>query len=420
MSEAKAKPKRTPPREGESAVRPPPLALIEAQARLLALAPLMPIEHRPAAECNGFYTAHPVHSRRNQPAVALSAMDGYAIRAADLPGPWQVIGESAAGHPFAASVAAGEAVRISTGAAVPAGADCVLIQEDAKRDGHRLLLTGTPPHPPSRHIRPQAMDFADEALLLPEGIRLNPARIALAIAGGHNLLAVRNAPTVAIIDSGDELVPAGQPPGDFGLPASNGAMLAAMVSELPCRVSSTGPVADRIDALVAAFEAHADADVIVTSGGASVGEHDLIRPALARIGAELEFWRVAIKPGKPLLIARKGRQLIVGLPGNPASAYVTAWLFLLPVLRAAMGSADPLPRSFTAPLSTPLGGGGGRMEFIRARWDGATVTADAMQDSGAIVPLARANALIERKAGAPQRGVGDQVRVFLLNNGAFA
>ena len=401
-------------------MRPAPLPLAVAHARLLALAPIMPIEHRPAAECNGFYTAHPVHSRRNQPAVALSAMDGYAIRAADLPGPWQVIGESAAGHPFAGTVAAGQAVRISTGAAVPAFADCVLIQEDARRDGEQLLLTGTPPLPPSRHIRPQAMDFAEEELLLPQGIRLNPTRIALAIAGGHNLLAIRGAPAVAIIDSGDELVPAGQPAGDFGLPASNGAMLAAMVSELPCRVSSQGPVADRLDALVAAFEAHAQADVIVTSGGASVGEHDLIRPALARIGAELEFWRVAIKPGKPLLIARKGRQLIVGLPGNPASAYVTAWLFLLPLLRAAMGSANPLPRAFTAPLTAPLAAGGGRMEFIRARWDGATVTADAMQDSGAIGPLARANALIEREAGAPPRAIGDPVRVFLLDNGAFA
>ncbi|WP_295635488.1 molybdopterin molybdotransferase MoeA [Novosphingobium sp.] len=400
--------------------RPAPLPLAEAQARLLALAPTMPIEHRPAAECNGFYTAHPVHSRRNQPAVALSAMDGYALRAADLPGPWQVIGESAAGRPFAGSIGAGQAVRISTGAAVPAGADCVLIQEDAERDGDRLLLTGTSPQPASRHIRPQAMDFADDALLLPTGTRLNSARIALAIAGGHNLLAVRGAPSVAIIDSGDELVPAGQPAGDFGLPASNGAMLAAMVAELPCRVTCTGPVADRLDALVAAFEAHADADVIVTSGGASVGEHDLIRPALARIGAELEFWRVAIKPGKPLLIARKGRQLIVGLPGNPASAYVTAWLFLLPVLRAAMGAAKPLPHAFTVPLAAPLAAGGGRMEFIRARWNGETVMADTMQDSGAIGPLARANALIEREMGAPPRAIGEQVRVFLLDNGAFA
>ena len=399
---------------------PGPLPLAEAQARLLALAPLMPIEHRPAAECNGFYTAHPVHSRRNQPAVALSAMDGYAMRAADLPGPWDVIGESAAGHPFAGTVAAGKAVRISTGAALPTGADCVLIQEDALREGSRLRLTGTPPEPPSRHIRPQAMDFAEDALLLPAGTRLNPARIALAIAGGHNLLAVHCAPSVAIIDSGDELVPAGQPAGNFGLPASNGAMLAVMVAELPCRVTSTGPIADRLDDLVAAFEAHGQADVIVTSGGASVGEHDLIRPALARFGAELEFWRVAIKPGKPLLIARRGRQLIIGLPGNPASAFVTAWLLLLPLLRAAMGAADPLPRTFTAPLATSLAGGGGRMEFIRAFWDGESVTADALQDSGAISPLARANALIERDAGAPPRRIGERVRVFLLDNGAFA
>ena len=419
MSEAKATPE-TRMSEAETRMKLPPLPLSEAQARLLALAPALPFEHRPAAECNGFYTAQAVYSRRNQPAVALSAMDGYALRATDLPGPWQVIGESAAGHPFIGTVGVGSAVRISTGAALPAGADCVLIQEDARREGDRLRLTGTPPAPPERHIRAQAMDFSDHELLLPLGTRLNPARIALAIAGGHNLLAVRSAPRVAVIDSGDELVPAGQPAGVYGLPASNGAMLAAMVAELPCQVTGTGPVADRLDALVVAFEAHSAADVIVTSGGASVGEHDLIRPALAAIGAELEFWRVAIKPGKPLLVAKLGSQLIIGLPGNPASAYVTAWLFLLPLLRAMMGAAEPLPRAFAAPLAAPIGPGGGRMEFIRARWDGESVTADALQDSGAIRPLARANALIERNAGAPPRGIGEQVRVFLLDNGAFA
>jgi molybdopterin molybdotransferase len=401
-------------------MKQPPLPLAEAQARLLALAPAMPIEHRPAAECNGFYLAQPVHSRRNQPAVALSAMDGYAIRAADLLGPWQMIGESAAGHPYAGLLEVGQAVRISTGAAVPTGADCVLIQEDCTREGDQLLLTGAPPNPSERHIRPRAMDFADEELLLSAGTRMTPARIALAIASGHNLLAVRSAPSVAVIDSGDELVPAGQPAGDFGLPASNGAMLAAMVAELPCQVTSTGPVPDRMDALVAAFEAHADADVIVTSGGASVGDHDLIRPALTQIGAELEFWRVAIKPGKPLLIARNGRQLIVGLPGNPASAFVTAWLFLLPLLRASMGAAETQPRAFPVPLATPLASGGGRTEFIRAHWDGTSVTADGMQDSGAIGPLARANALIERDAGAPRRNIGETVQMFLLDNGAFA
>lgn len=400
--------------------RTPPLPLAEAQARLLALAQVTPIEHRPAAECSGFYLSDSVYSRRNQPAVALSAMDGYAIRAVDLPGPWQVIGESAAGHPFSGSITAAQTVRISTGAAIPFGADCVLMQEDTNRDDDRLNLTGTPPNPPGRHIRPQAMDFAEREALLPAGARLNPARIALAIASGHNLLAVRSAPTVSVIDCGDELVPAGQPAGDFNLPASNGAMLAAMIAELPCQVTSIGPVPDRVDALIATFEAHAESDVIVTSGGASVGDHDLIRPALAQIGAELEFWRVAIKPGKPLLIARRGRQVILGLPGNPASAFITAWLFLLPLLRATMGAAAPLPHSFTTPLGARLGAGGGRMEFIRAYWNGETVTADTMQDSGAIGPLARANAVIERATGAAEQAAGERVRMFLIENGAFA
>lgn len=400
--------------------RTPPLPLAEAQARLLALAPAMAIEHRPAAETCGLYLAQDVHARRNQPARALSAMDGYAMRGADLPGPWLVIGESAAGHPFAGKISSGEAVRISTGAAVPDGADCVLLQEDCVSDGSRLALAGSPPSPPGRHIRPQAMDFAESEKLLDAGMRVTPARIALAIAGGHNLLAVRAAPAVAVIDSGDELVPAGQPAGDFGLPASNGTMLATMVAELGCPVSAAGPVRDRITDLVAAFEANAAADVIVTSGGASVGDHDFVRPALAAIGADLAFWRVGIKPGKPLLVARRGRQVILGLPGNPASAFVTAWLFLLPLLRAAMGSSSPLPRAIPVPLGAPLASGGSRMEFIRAVWDGECVTPDAQQDSGAIGPIARANALIEREAGAPARAAGDVARVFLLHNGAVA
>lgn len=400
--------------------RTPPLPLAEAQARLLALAPVMPVEHRPASECRGMYLAQAVHARRDQPARALSAMDGYAVRAADLPGPWQVIGESAAGHPFTGAIGASQAARISTGAVLPDGADCVLLQEDCVSDGDRLALTGTPPSPPGRHIRPRAMDFANADTLLAAGSRLTPARIALAIAGGHNLLAVHAPPSVAVIDSGDELVPAGQPAGDYGLPASNGTMLGAMVAELGCAVRVAGPVRDRITDLVAAFEANGSADVIVTSGGASVGDHDLVRPALAAIGADLEFWRVGIKPGKPLLVARRGRQVILGLPGNPASAFVTAWLFLLPLLRAAMGSATPLPRAIPVPLGAPLAGGGSRMEFVRAVWDGERVTPDPQQDSGAIGPIARANALIERAAGAPARAAGEPVRVFLLENGAIA
>jgi molybdopterin molybdotransferase len=179
-------------------------------------------------------------------------------------------------------------------------------------------------------------------------------------------------------------------------------------------------VPDDREALAAALRRAEEADMLVTSGGASVGDHDLIRPALEAWGAEIDFWRVAIKPGKPLLVARRGRQLVVGLPGNPVSSYVTATLFLLPLLRALGGAADPLPHPVRAPLGAPLGPGGPRREFLRARWDGSTVVAEAVQDSGGLVALARSNALIDRPANAPATPVGPAVDLLLLENGGIA
>jgi molybdopterin molybdotransferase len=400
----------------------PPLSLDEAQRRLVALAPSLPVEHRAAADCAGFYLAEPIVARRAQPSAPNSAMDGYAMRAADLPGPWTVVGESAAGHPFGGMVEAGQAVRISTGAIVPAGADMVLIQEDAGRDGDTLLLTGTPPAPPGRHIRPAGMDFHDAAPLLAAGTRLGPAQIALAIAGGHSHLPVRRPVEVVVIDCGDELGMPGQPLGIGQIPASNGPMLTALASALPCKITRIGPVADRLEDLADAFEKARDADIIVTSGGASVGDHDLIRPALAVVGATLDFWRVAIKPGKPLLVASRphplvGAQLILGLPGNPASAFVTGFLFMLPLLRATLGATEPLPRTMPARLTHDMQAGGSRTEFMRAHWDEGGVTLDPLQDSGALTPLARANALVVRQAGAPPTGAGTDVPVYLIGNG---
>lgn len=401
-------------------MRTPPLPLVEAQARLLALAPSLPVEHRAVTECLGHYLATDLHARRTQPAAPVSAMDGYALRSADLPGPWQVIGESAAGHPFGGTVGSGKAARISTGAVVPEGADMVLLQEDAARDGDTLLLTGEPPNPPIRHVRPAGMDFTEHAVLIEAGTRIGPAQIALAIAGGHAHLPVRRRLRLTVIDSGDELVAPGHLPALHQLPASNGPMLCAMAAGLPVDVRHAGSVADELDALAGAFDVAADADVIVTSGGASVGDHDLVRPALEAVGASLDFWRVGIKPGKPLLVATRGTQVILGLPGNPASAYVTGFLFLLPLLRATLGASAPLPRAIPARLATPMAAGGSRMEFLRARWDGATVALDDLQDSGALSPLSRANALVVREAGASAKAAGTDVPVYLLENGGIA
>lgn len=401
-------------------MRTPPLPLTEAQARLLALTPAVPVEHRAVGECIGHYLAAPLHSRRTQPAAPLSAMDGYALRSADLPGPCDVIGESAAGHPFGGTIGKGQAARISTGAVVPQGADMVLLQEDATREGDSVRLTGEAPAPLQRHIRPAGMDFAENSVLIAAGTRIGPAQIALAIAGGHSHLPVHRPISLTVIDSGDELVLPGQLPDWHQLPASNGPMLCAMAAALPTRITHRGPVADNLADLAATLDAARDADVIVTSGGASVGDHDLVRPALEAIGATIDFWRVGIKPGKPLLIARRNAQIIIGLPGNPASAYVTAFLFLMPLLRAMLGAAQPLPRTIPARLAGPMGKGGSRMEFLRAQWDGATVALDPLQDSGALSPLSRANALIVRDAGADARPTGAHVPVYLLENGGIA
>lgn len=401
-------------------MRPPPLPLEEAQARLLALAEPLPLERVDAPSALGRYLAQPLIARRTQPAQALSAMDGYAVSPGDLAGPWQVIGESAAGRPFDGEAAPGRAVRISTGAVLPRGAAAVILQEDLMREGGSLRLTGEAPSPPGRHIRPEGMDFREGDMVLPAGSRIGPAQMALGVAAGHRLLPVRRVPRVVIIDSGDELADDCENCAPHQIPASNGIMLAALAAHEPCEVRRIGPVPDTMDATLAAFEAAQDADLIVTSGGASVGDHDLIRPALERWGAEIDFWRIAIKPGKPLLVARRGGQLILGLPGNPVSSHVTAFLFMLPLLRSMQGAARPLPRPVASLLAAPLGKGGSRREFLRAYWDGAQVSALSLQDSGALSSLAASNALIDRAANAAESPAGETVSLLLLENGGIA
>lgn len=398
-----------------------PLLLEDAQARLLALAAPLPTERADIAAALGRYLAGPLFARRTQPARDLSAMDGYAVASGDLAGPWQVAGESAAGHPSVTPAVPGQAIRVSTGAILPDGAGAVILQEDLRREGTRLVLTGEAPHPAHKHVRRAGMDFSAGAEILTLGTKIGPAQLALAIAAGHRRVTVHRLPRLAIIDSGDELSAERENCLPHQIPASNGAMLAAMASSsLPCLTTSLGPVPDRLDALAAALDAAAAADVIVTSGGASVGDHDLIRPALEAWGAKLDFWRIAIKPGKPLLVAQKGRQLVVGLPGNPVSSHVTAFLFLLPLLRALSGAAQPLPQRTTAKLGAPLGQAGGRREFVRAAWNGRQVVPHVLQDSGALSALAASNALIDRPPGAAAGKVGEDVPIYLLANGGIA
>lgn len=396
------------------------LSLEQAQQRLLALATPLPIERVDVPGALGRYLTEPLRARRTQPAAHVSAMDGYAVRAEDLAGPWRVIGESAAGHPWHGPVAPGEAVRISTGALVPGQAGAVIVQEDTAREGDRLTLTGAGPRRPEQHIRHAGMDFLCDTVLLPAGTRIGPAQIALALAGGHRHLPVHRIPRVAILDSGDELAADPEACELHQVPASNGAMLAALAASLPVSIDRFGPIGDDVPALMQGLNAAHDANVIVTTGGASVGDHDLVRPALEAWGARIDFWKVAIKPGKPLLVATKGEQLIVGLPGNPVSSMVTAYLFLIPLLRALLGATHPLPLALTQSLAAPLPATGTRREFVRARFADGGVEPVRIQDSGALCALAASDVLVDRPAGSPAAEAGSLVRAFLLENGGLA
>ena len=402
----------------------PPMPLEEAQEHLLALAVPLPVERVDIEGALGRYLAEPLLARRTHPQADQSAMDGYAVTGDDLAGPWRVVGESAAGHPYDGTVGSGEAVRISTGALMPAGARAVILQEDLAREDHRITLTGEPPEPMHKHIRTCGLDFTAGSEIMAQGVRIGPTQAALAIAAGHRHLPVCRRPRIAVIDSGDELASDPECCEPHQIPASNGAMLAALAGSVPVEARRIGPVADTMDALIAAFEAARDCDVIVTSGGASVGDHDLIRPALEAWGASLDFWRVAIKPGKPILVARRerssGTQLVIGLPGNPVSSFVTGYLFLLPLLRRLLGASQPLPMAIATKLAAPVRANGARREFLRGWWDGCGVTPRTIQDSGALASLAASNALIDRPAHAPEGTAGADVRVFLLQNGGIA
>lgn len=395
------------------------LTLEEAQSRILALATLLPVERVDVPGTLGRYLAEPLLARRTQPASHVSAMDGYAVREGDLSGPWRIVGESAAGHPWTGKLSPGEAVRISTGAIVPASAGAVIVQEDVTKESNLLTLTGSGPEPASRHIRRAGMDFNRDDVLLPEGTLIGPAQIALALAAGHRHLAVRRAPRIAILDSGDELAADPEDCPAHQIPASNGAMIAALIASMPGEIRRIGPVRDDLEALVEALEGMEDVDVIVTTGGASVGDHDLIRPALQKWGATLDFWRVAIKPGKPLLVAGNGKQMVIGLPGNPVSSMVTAYLFLLPLLRAMLGARRPLPRTITQRLAASLPATGARREFIRAAWREDGLQPVRVQDSGALSALAATEVLIDRPAHSPILEAGSDVRAYLLQNGGL-
>jgi molybdopterin molybdotransferase len=389
------------------------IGLAEAQARLLSLKRPVDTELCDLAGAAGRWAAEPVIARRTQPAYDISAMDGYAIRYADMPGPWRITGESAAGLPFDGKLFPGEAVRIFTGAALPAGSDTIVIQEDVVRVAVHLALTADGPLAQGSAVRRAGEDFKRNAVLIDTGAAFTPARIALAALGGHDTMSTRRLIRVAIASTGNELVPR---PSEFegGLPDSNGPMLSALVRDLPVSVAHLGSVHDDPVAVAQIMKAAGDFDILVTTGGVSVGDHDLVQPALTAAGAEIAFWKVAIRPGKPVIAARLGDAVILGLPGNPVSAFVTAQLFLRPLIAHLSGATDPMPRRIVAKLGAPLPAVGHREDFVRARWHDGQLIPVRAGDSGALFPLAEAQALVVRPAGSVAAATGDCAEVILL------
>lgn len=384
------------------------IELAEAQARLFALREQVESVEVSLGDALGRWATADVLARRTQPARDLSAMDGYAVVSADGAGSRRIIGESAAGKLFAGTVRAGEAVRIFTGAVVPDGADCIIVQEEVERDGDVMTLSGGAPQP-GRHIRHAGADFAAGSVLIARGEQITPARIGLAAMGGYAMLPVTRRLRVALISTGDELVAPGSPTADDQIPSANAPMLAALLAALPVEVQDCGIVGDDLDALQAAFSSVADADIIVTIGGASVGDHDLVRPVLEAAGASIDFWKIAMRPGRPVMAGRLGDAVVLGSPGNPVSAFVTALLLLKPLIAHLCGASDPLPARVEAKLGAPMPANGNRLDHVRGLLTGSTVVPVGKDDSSMLAALAKANALIIRDINAPAALAGDAV-----------
>ena len=389
------------------------IPVAEALAALIALVDPLEAEDVPLGRAHGRVLARDVTARRTQPPFAASAMDGYAVAGdAAQPGArFTVIGESAAGHRFKGQVTQGQAVRIFTGAPLPDGTDRVVIQEDVDRDGDTITLHAD--LDASSHVRPAGADFS-EGYTLTAPRRLGPNDIALLAAMNVATVPVARQPVVAIIATGDELVQPGEDPGPDQIIASNSHGLAALLAQHGA-IPRLLPIArDTHESLALAFRLAEGADLIVTIGGASVGDHDLVGAAAADHGMDRAFYKVAMRPGKPLMAGRIGDAVMIGLPGNPVSAMVCGHIFLLPVVRAMLGLGQAeAPRS-TAMLTTALPGNGPRAHYMRARRDGDAVTVFDRQDSALLSVLAQANALVVRPPHDGARQAGDTVDVIDL------
>jgi molybdopterin molybdotransferase len=395
------------------------LSVEEARARILGV--LQPVGAETVALAEGWnrVLAAPVHARLTQPPADISAMDGYALRAADATegARLAVIGAAPAGHPFQGEVGPEQAVRIFTGAVVPAGADGILLQEDADAAGGSVTVRETVRA--GRWIRRAGLDFREGEELLPAGRRLTARDIGLAAAGNHPWLSVHRAPRIGILATGDEISLPGDPVAPGGIVSSNAHALAALVRTAG-GVPLVLPIArDDVSAIAAAARGARGCDLLVTAGGASVGEHDLVQQALGPEGFALDFWKIAMRPGKPLIWGRLGDTPLLGLPGNPVSSLVCGIVFLWPAIAALAGRAELLPPLRRAVLGAALPENDRRADYLRATLSvnaagGWVATPFPVQDSSMLKTMARAEALLLRAPHAPPVEAGSAAEIIIL------
>jgi molybdopterin molybdotransferase len=406
-------------------VATPLLSVEEALGRVLADAKPLPAVEVPLVEAHGRVLASNLAARRTQPPDAVSAMDGYAVLASDLakaPATLNVVGEVAAGKPLDHVLKAGEAARIFTGGVVPQGADAVVVQEQSARDGNRVTLKNVTTS--GKNIRPKGLDFKEGEVLFEKGHRLTSRDLALVAAMNHPLAPVHRKPKVAIFATGDELVPPGSTPGPGQIVYSNGFALMALLRAEGAEVIDLGIVADRLEDTVAAVRRakEINADVLVTTGGASVGDYDLVQSAFTAEGMALAFWKIAMRPGRPLMSGRLGAMHVLGLPGNPVSSYVCALLFAVPLLRALEGRADTAVDGTQAVLGADMAQNDERADYVRATLTPAesgpqglpVATPFQVQDSSTMGRLSRSDCLIVRPAHDPAVAKGSLVRIVKL------
>jgi molybdopterin molybdotransferase len=398
-----------------------PLTVEEALARILE--DVVPTEPESVAieAAHQRTLAVPLAALLTQPPFDASAMDGYAVRAADvasLPATLTLIGQAAAGHPFSGSVAPGQAVRIFTGAPLPQGCDAVVIQENTRAEGNQVTVREGSVD--SGHVRKRGFDFSTGQVLLQAGRRLGPRELSLAAAMGHGRVTVRKPPRLAVLTTGDELVAPGVTPGIGQIVSSNHLGVMALAETAGAKTEFLGIARDTRESLDAHLARARDADVLVTIGGASVGDHDLVGPILEARGMKLAFWRIRMRPGQPLMFGRLGLSRVLGLPGNPVSALVCTRVFLLPLIRALLGQPAEDARLVQARAAVAIEANGPRQHYMRAisapGSDGiALVTPVRSQDSSLLAPLAQADCLLVRPPGAPALPAGSLVPTLPLD-----